>query len=134
MSFYYWLLDRYLVRVLRRELYGEAYKDSGYMCVVIIKARSLFFNKALKKRLNSLINGNHTLYVYIIRTMEDYGYTVKERRSGYLDLTQSQRHLIHTVFWERAITHLIERKQGPVKFNPQDLGIYKTLALEKQHA
>lgn len=134
MSVFHRWLDRYLARLLRRELHGKIYKSCAYMCITIDHARFRWFNKLLRRRVFQLIDCNLTLAEYIVNTMEDYGYTLIDRQAGYFNLTQSQRHLIHIVFWERAITHLTERKQGPVKFNPQDLGIYKALALEKQHA
>lgn len=133
MSVHRWL-DLYLVRVLRHELHGKVYKKCGYMCITIDHARFMWFNKLLKRRVFQLIDCNLTLAEYIVSTMEDYGYTLIDRQVGYFNLTQSQKHLTHILFWERTITHLIERKQGLVKFNPQDLGIYKTLTPEKQHA
>lgn len=134
MNIYYWWLDRYLVRLLRRELHGKVYKACTYMCVAIDRDRFSWFNMLLKRRVFQLIGCNFTLSEYIITVMEECGYTLIDRRVGYIYLTQSQKHLIHILFWEIAIVHLIERKRGPVKFSPQDLGIYRVHVMEKQHA
>lgn len=135
MSIYYWLLDLYLVHVLRRELHGEAYRKFTYMCVVVSLSEHIFVRGLLKRRIYSLIGGERTLFEYIYNTMQSHGYTVWERQLGYFNCSNTQRHLMHIVFWELAIKHLSERKQGPVKFNPQDLGIYKTRpVIGEQHA
>lgn len=134
MSVYYWLLDLYLIHLLRRELHGEAYRKCTYMCPVISSSKYTFIRGLLKRRIRSLIDGERTLFEYIYRTMKSHDYTVRDRHFGYFNCSNIHRHQIHIVFWELAIRHLIERRQGPVKFNPQDLGIYRIPVLEKQHA
>lgn len=124
--------DWIAVHQINRAMYHNQYKTEYFLCTVINNTCFPPTRTYMRRRVRALIGGNSTLRQHIWDTMLQHGYTRNET-AAFCCQSWAVRRPYHILFWEKAKQWIIDGKEGPVQFNPKDLGIYKKVPMEKQH-
>lgn len=127
------LIQLIMINRINAAMYHRDYENIRFLCMVITNFKWFSpFAPLACKYISGLINRHVTLSQYIRVTMEEYGYPTHDVFK-YLSMPWAERRRIHVCFWELTKRHIESGKSGPVLFNPQDIGIYKSAILEKQN-